>query len=141
MPILWRITLLPKSHLDIRYSLSSTSTFEAAVIIIITFLKGLVYDVALGRLQLPSTLGTLRLDIYLNQHYYDIELSRDFEPFTFLITRKVVYALPKRYPHLQRVHIGSKNGEWLWVKGRDRMWQARRERYHTLSAEMLSSEP
>ena len=121
----------------------SSTKFEAAVIIIITFLKGLVYDVALGRLQLPSTLGTLRLDIYPKRSYYE-KLRRNYyylEPFTFLIARKVVYALAKRYPHLQRVHIGSMYDEWLWVKGRDGMWQARRARYHrTLIAEMLSSE-
>jgi len=95
-----------------------------------SFLKGLIYDVALGRLQLPSTLEILRLDLYLDPHY-DIDLDesgRDvyyFEPFTFRMARRVVYALGKRYPHLQSVHIGMKQGKWLWIQ--DEEWQARED--------------
>ena len=97
-------------------------------------MKGLIYDVARGRLQLPSTLEILRLDIYLNSHYIidAEELSRDFyhfEPFTFWMARRVVHALAKRYPKLQQVHIGSKSGVWLWVKDSEGIWQAQQERY------------
>jgi len=92
-------------------------------------LKGLVYDVALGHLQLPPTLKILHLDMYwdISYTFHIEEASRDsyyFEPFTFWMARRVVYALAKQYPRLRQIHIGPQGGLLLWVKDGDGVWQA-----------------